>query len=173
MAVSALALAVGYLVCRAIVASRLGRVAVAVRDAEDRMSGPLDGPVRLALPGVRREWRPVPRIRGLEGGPVHVGSELVEAPERVEEHRPVVPAPAQGRQPGDVGRSPGAQVLVISVPSGPMVFEFSDGAQPGATVRLARRGAGIWPDLDFRRRSADVGFDGGNRCRGCGRWVAE
>ncbi|MDX1593702.1 MAG: urea ABC transporter permease subunit UrtC [Gammaproteobacteria bacterium] len=33
---SALALALGYLLCRAIVTSRLGRVAVAVRDAEDR-----------------------------------------------------------------------------------------------------------------------------------------
>ncbi len=33
---SAIALALGYLVCRAIVTSRLGRVAVAVRDAEDR-----------------------------------------------------------------------------------------------------------------------------------------
>jgi len=33
---SALALALGYLACRAIVTSRLGRVAVAVRDAEDR-----------------------------------------------------------------------------------------------------------------------------------------
>jgi urea transport system permease protein len=34
---SALALALGYLACRAIVVSRLGRVAVAVRDAEDRV----------------------------------------------------------------------------------------------------------------------------------------
>ena len=34
---SALALALGYLSCRAIVVSRLGRVAVAVRDAEDRV----------------------------------------------------------------------------------------------------------------------------------------
>jgi urea transport system permease protein len=34
--VSALMLALGYSVCRAIVQSRLGRVAVAVRDAEDR-----------------------------------------------------------------------------------------------------------------------------------------
>jgi urea transport system permease protein len=33
---SAIALALGYLACRAIVTSRLGRVAVAVRDAEDR-----------------------------------------------------------------------------------------------------------------------------------------
>ena len=33
---SALALALGYLLCRAIVTSRLGRVAVAIRDAEDR-----------------------------------------------------------------------------------------------------------------------------------------
>jgi len=33
---SAIALALGYLVCRAIVVSRLGRVAVAIRDAEDR-----------------------------------------------------------------------------------------------------------------------------------------
>lgn len=33
---SAVALALGYLVCRAIVTSRLGRVAVAIRDAEDR-----------------------------------------------------------------------------------------------------------------------------------------
>ena len=33
---SATALALGYLVCRAIVTSRLGRVAVAIRDAEDR-----------------------------------------------------------------------------------------------------------------------------------------
>jgi urea transport system permease protein len=33
---SALALALGYLACRAIITSRLGRVAVAVRDAEDR-----------------------------------------------------------------------------------------------------------------------------------------
>jgi urea transport system permease protein len=33
---SAVALALGYLACRAIVTSRLGRVAVAVRDAEDR-----------------------------------------------------------------------------------------------------------------------------------------
>ena len=35
-AASAVALACGYLACRAIVASRLGRVAVAIRDAEDR-----------------------------------------------------------------------------------------------------------------------------------------
>ncbi|WP_428607375.1 urea ABC transporter permease subunit UrtC [Sedimenticola sp.] len=34
--ISALMLALGYIVCRAIVQSRLGRVAVAVRDAEDR-----------------------------------------------------------------------------------------------------------------------------------------
>jgi len=33
---SAIALALGYLICRAIVTSRLGRVAVAIRDAEDR-----------------------------------------------------------------------------------------------------------------------------------------
>jgi urea transport system permease protein len=33
---SAIALALGYLLCRAIVTSRLGRVAVAIRDAEDR-----------------------------------------------------------------------------------------------------------------------------------------
>ncbi len=33
---SALALALGYLACRAIITSRLGRVAVAIRDAEDR-----------------------------------------------------------------------------------------------------------------------------------------
>jgi urea transport system permease protein len=35
-AVSGVALALGYLACRAIVVSRLGRVAVAIRDAEDR-----------------------------------------------------------------------------------------------------------------------------------------
>jgi urea transport system permease protein len=34
---SGIALALGYLACRAIVVSRLGRVAVAVRDAEDRV----------------------------------------------------------------------------------------------------------------------------------------
>jgi urea transport system permease protein len=34
---SALALAIGYLACRAIVNSRLGRVAVAIRDSEDRV----------------------------------------------------------------------------------------------------------------------------------------
>jgi urea transport system permease protein len=34
--ISALALAIGYLACRAIVKSKLGRVAVAIRDAEDR-----------------------------------------------------------------------------------------------------------------------------------------
>ena len=33
---SAIALALGYLICRAIVTSRLGRVAIAIRDAEDR-----------------------------------------------------------------------------------------------------------------------------------------